>query len=139
MIFKFTIPGKPCGKGRPRFTKSGHTFTPEKTVNYEALVKLAFSQAYPNAEPIAAKVGVIAKITAYYPIPASASKKRQAHMRAKLIKPTTKPDTDNIAKICLDALNGIAYHDDAQIVELQVKKLYSDDPRVEVWLAVAEA
>jgi Holliday junction resolvase RusA-like endonuclease len=55
------------------------------------------------------------------------------------MKPTTKPDTDNIAKICLDALNGIAYHDDAQIVELQVSKLYSDEPRVVVWLAVIEA
>lgn len=139
MIFEFTIPGKPCGKGRPRFTKSGHTFTPEKTVNYETLVKLAFRQAYLSAEPIAAKVEVIAKITAYYPIPVSASKKLQAHMRTGLMKPTTKPDTDNIAKICLDALNGIAYHDDAQIVELQVSKLYSDEPRVVVWLAVSEA
>ena len=138
MIFEFTIPGKPCGKGRPRFTKSGHTFTPEKTVNYETLVKLAFRQAYPSAEPIAAKVEVIAKIKAYYPIPVSASKKLQARMRAGQMKPTTKPDTDNIAKICLDALNGIAYHDDAQIVELQVSKLYSDEPRVAVWLAVVE-
>lgn len=138
MIFEFTIPGKPCGKGRPRFTKNGHTFTPEKTANYETLVKLAFRQVYPGAEPIAAKVEVIAKITAYYPIPVSTSKKLQARMRAGLLKPTTKPDTDNIAKICLDALNGIAYHDDAQIVELQVKKLYSDDPRVEVWLAVVD-
>ena len=136
MIFEFTIPGKPCGKGRPRFTKNGHTFTPEKTANYETLVKLAFRQAYPNAEPIAAKVEVIAKITAYYPIPVSTSKKLQAQMRAGLMKPTTKPDTDNIAKICLDALNGIAYHDDAQIVGLQVNKLYSDEPRVEVKLEV---
>ena len=139
MIFEFTIPGKLCGKGRPRFTKSGHTFTPEKTTNYETLVKLAFRQMYPGAEPIAAKVEVIAKITAYYPIPVSASKKRQILMRTGQIKPTTKPDTDNIAKICLDALNGIAYHDDAQIVGLQVNKLYSDEPRVTVWLAVVEA
>lgn len=139
MIFEFTIPGKPCAKGRPRFTKSGHTFTPEKTVNYETLVKLAFWQAYPSAEPIAAKVEVIAKIKAYYPIPVSASKKLQTRMRAGLMKPTTKPDTDNIAKICLDALNGIVYHDDAQIVELQVTKLYSDEPRVVVWLAANEA
>jgi Holliday junction resolvase RusA-like endonuclease len=108
-------------------------------VNYENLVKLTFRQAYPNAEPIAAKVEVIAKIKAYYPIPASTSKKLQARMRTGLMKPTTKPDTDNIAKICLDALNGIAYHDDAQIVELQVSKLYSDEPRVVVWLAVIEA
>lgn len=137
-IYEFEIPGKPCGKGRPRFY-NGRAITPKDTVNYETLVKLAFRQAYPNAEPIAAKVEVIAKITAYYPIPVSASKKRQSLMRAGLIKPTTKPDTDNIAKICLDALNGIAYHDDAQIVELQVTKLYGDEPRVVVWLAVVEA
>lgn len=138
MIFDFTIPGKPCGKGRPRFY-NGRAVTPKDTVNYETLVKLAFSQANPSAEPIAAKAEVIAKIKAYYPIPVSASKKLQARMRAGLMKPTTKPDTDNIAKIVLDALNGIAYHDDAQIVELQVTKLYSDEPRVMVWLAVIEA
>lgn len=132
-MFDFTIPGKPCGKGRPRFY-NGRAITPEKTVNYETLVKLAFRQTYPNAEPIAAKVGLIATIKAYYPIPVSTSKKLQARMRAGLMKPTVKPDTDNIAKICLDALNGIAYHDDAQIVVLQVTKLYSDEPRVVVRL-----
>lgn len=136
MIFEFTIPGKPCGKGRPRFTKSGHTFTPEKTANYETLVKLAFKQAYPDAEPIAAKTAVVAKITAYFPIPQSASKKQRGKMAGGLVLPTTKPDTDNIAKIVLDALNGIAYHDDAQIAQLTVLKRYSDEPKVTVMCAV---
>lgn len=39
---------------------------------------------------------------------------------------------DNCIKIIADALNKIAYHDDTQIVDCQVRKFYSDDPRVEV-------
>lgn len=53
-------------------------------------------------------------------------------MRAGVIRPTKKPDMDNCIKIIADALNKIAYHDDTQIVDCQVRKFYSDDPRVEV-------
>ena len=55
-------------------------------------------------------------------------------MQADLILPTKKPDTDNIAKAILDALNGVAYYDDAQVVELHVVKKYSDEPRAEVMI-----
>ena len=50
------------------------------------------------------------------------------------IYPTVKPDTDNIAKSILDALNGIAYKDDKQVVTLSVKKRYDEVPRVSVWI-----
>lgn len=132
MRFEFTIPGKPCGKGRPRFTRDGHAFTPQETVNYENLVKMCFRQKYPGAEPIAAKIQIAAVITAYFPIPQSVSKKKREEMNAWKILPTVKPDTDNIAKCILDALNGIAYHDDAQIVALQVRKRYAETPMVDV-------
>lgn len=134
MIFTFSIPGKPCGKQRPKFG-AGRTYTPEKTVNYENLVKLRFKQAYPNAEPIAAKVPIMARVTAYYPIPANTTKKKLDDIKCGLVRPTNKPDTDNIAKICLDALNGIAYHDDAQIVRLFVEKWYSTEPHVRIEIA----
>ena len=39
---------------------------------------------------------------------------------------TIKPDCDNIAKIVLDALNGLAYDDDSQVTELEVHKFYGD-------------
>lgn len=52
------------------------------------------------------------------------------HMIDRLIRPTRKPDFDNIGKIICDALNGIAYRDDAQIVDALVRKFYSDTPRV---------
>lgn len=131
-IFEFEIPGKPCGKGRPRFTRNGHTFTPEQTVNYENLVKLTFRGAYPEAEPLSKDSTLYADIRAFFPIPQSASKKKHALMMDGTIRPTTKPDADNIAKIVLDSLNGIAYHDDAQIIVLRVEKFYSVSPRVAV-------
>ena len=131
MTFDFFIPGKPCGKGRPKFG-NGRTYTPEKTVNYENLVQVCFMQAYPGAEPIKARVPVVALMTAYYPIPASTSKKQRDRMTAGLVVPTVKPDADNVAKIVLDALNGSAFCDDAQVVHLQVLKRYAEEPGVKV-------
>lgn len=132
MIFCFEIPGEPKGKGRPRFTRNGRTYTPEQTAVYENLVKVMFMQAYPVTQPIPQNIPLEAHITAFFPIPKSVSKSRAADMERGFELPTKKPDTDNIAKIILDSLNGIAYHDDAQIVRLTVVKSYSREPRVTV-------
>ena len=59
-------------------------------------------------------------------------------MRERKIRPMKKPDFDNIGKIVCDSLNDIAYHDDAQIVDAQVRKFFSDDPRVVVTIQEAE-
>ena len=83
------------------------------------------------------------KIVAYFQIPKSHYRyykktnttnldKVGEQMRDGLIMPTKKPDTDNIAKIVLDSLNGIAYPDDSQVVDLQVLKRYCENPRVEL-------
>ena len=132
MIFCFEIPGEPKGKGRPRFTRNGRTYTPEQTAVYENLVKVMFMQAYPDTQPIPQGTPCTARLTAFFPIPQSAGKKKSADMESGSIRPTKKPDTDNIAKIVLDALNGLAYHDDSQVVDLTVIKTYSREPRVEV-------
>lgn len=132
MTFKLTIPGEPKGKGRPRFTKQGRTYTPDSTANYENLVKVMFMQKYSDTQPIPQGIPLEAHITAFFPIPKSTSKSRAADMERGFELPTKKPDTDNIAKIILDSLNGIAYHDDAQIVRLTVVKSYSREPRVTV-------
>jgi Holliday junction resolvase RusA-like endonuclease len=39
--------------------------------------------------------------------------------------PTTKPDADKLARACLDALSGVWYVDDAQVVSLMVQKAYT--------------
>lgn len=132
---KIIIPGVPAGKGRPKFsTVNGHAvaYTPKKTANYENLVKLAYQeQAGSMFEP---SDQLRAEIKAFFPIPKSTTKRKRAEMQAGGILHTKKPDADNIAKAILDALNGVAYYDDAQVCELFVKKLYSDQPRAELTL-----
>lgn len=124
------IPGKPLGKQRPRVLKSGITYTPEKTVNYETFVKQLYFEQYHQDKPFEGPVRMI--ITAYMPIPQSTSKAKKTDMMRLIIRPTKKPDVDNIIKIIADALNGLAYQDDKQIVSCTVEKVYSDVPRVEV-------
>jgi len=72
------------------------------------------------------------RIIAYYAIPASTSQKKRREMESGLLRPIKKPDVDNLAKVVCDALNKIAYRDDAQVVDAQVSKYYSDQPRIEV-------
>lgn len=119
---EFRVPGKPQGKARHRMTRSGHSYTPQQTVNYENLVKECYSLAkgeWFTNEPLQME------ITACYGIPKSASKKDRERMLSGELFPTKKPDADNIAKIICDALNGVAYHDDTQIVQLNIIKRYT--------------
>ena len=72
---------------------------------------------------------------AYYPIPSSKSKKQQRLMEDGTIRPTKKPDTDNVLKVIADSLNQVAYKDDAQVVDASVRKFYSRKPRTVVFLS----
>lgn len=126
----FTIPGKPMGKQRPRVLRNGISYTPKETVNYEVFVKGCYCEKYPGAELFKGPVRMT--ILVYMPIPKSTSKKKRKAMLVGKIRPTKKPDWDNVGKIITDALNGIAYDDDKQIVSCLVQKFYSDAPMVYV-------
>lgn len=130
MRYELTVFGQPVGKGRPRFTHSGHAYTPEKTKEYENLVRGTFISSYPKAIPL--EDAVRAEVVAYYAIPTSYSKKKQQECLYGHIQVQSKPDVDNVSKIILDSLNGYAYIDDKQVVELHVIKMWSHEPRVEV-------
>lgn len=127
-MIRFTIEGDPVGKGRPRVTRKGVTFTPAKTRHYEAWVKASYLRAMQEQGirrdesfiERGKKIGII--INALFPIPKSYSKKKVHQIMMGEEKPTKKPDIDNIIKIILDSLNGLAYEDDAQIVELKASK-----------------
>lgn len=132
----FTIDGEPYGKARPQFsTYNGRirAITPQKTVAYERRVKWAYKKACKNFR-FDDGVPLAVTIEAYYGIAKSTSKSRAEKMKAGEIVPTKKPDCDNVAKAVLDALNKIAYKDDAQIAQLTVIKRFSSTPRVEVCL-----
>lgn len=128
MILRLTIPGKPFGKERPRSTRNGHVYTPEKTRSYEERVRSIFSSQYPNHEPLDGPVSL--DIIAVYPMAKSWPIKKHTDAADGKIRPTVRPDMDNIAKIICDALNGLAYKDDCQIVEGYRRKIYGVEPRV---------
>ena len=138
MEVKFTILGEPKGKGRPRFCRNtGHAITPKDTVNYETLVHMEYvARCEEFRFPDDAMLDM--RIRAYYSIPKSASKKKRAAMIIGEIRPTKKPDMDNVVKIIADSLNQVAYRDDTQIVDCQCRKFYSDNPRVEVMIKTVE-
>ena len=135
MEIKFTVPGVPVGKGRPRFTRTGHTYTPEKTAAYEEKVRLCWKTQ--SGQGFAGGIPLIASIMAYFPIPKSVSKKKAAAMEGKFH--TKKCDADNLCKSIFDALNGCAYPDDSAVQIDRCWKVYTNGaPRVEVEIREAE-
>lgn len=135
-IIAFAVDGEPKGKGRPRFTKNGHAYTDDKTKQYESLVGLSYrnmSEGYKFTSPVRVT------IKAFHKLPKGKSKKAVEDMLNGRILPTKKPDADNVAKIVLDGLNGIAWDDDAQVVDLMVTKAYSEHPYVAVIIEEIDA
>lgn len=126
---RFCVHGAPVGKARPRVTKSGHAYTPQKTKDYEAIVRACY-QSQVGRGRFPAGVPLTVKITAEFPIPKSTSKKRAAALIGRWH--TKKPDADNVAKAILDALNGYAYPDDSAVSKLTAEKVYGEPPGVYV-------
>ena len=117
MKVKFTIPGIPIPKARPRVVR-GHAFTPKKTKDYEALVKDVYRLTVGEYLGDSAIVATIEE---------SYSKSKKRRIAEGEIKHTKRPDVDNCAKAILDALNEVAYRDDSQIVESRITKHYAID------------
>lgn len=132
-----TIEPKP--KERPRATVvGGHAriYTPKKTADYEKRIADAW-KSLNGIEPETGPVSV--RMVFGMPIPKSATKAAKADMENRVTRPTVKPDADNLAKAVLDALNGLAYRDDNQIVDLSVSKYYSSVPKVMIRVRSWEA
>lgn len=129
----FMIPGKPRGKERPRFNKrTGDVFTPPKTTDYEKTVRYCYMNAYPSVRDRLHEGACFVEVTAYYPIPQSWPRKKKMAAIAGGILPEVKPDWDNVGKTVCDALNGLAWRDDAQVVSALVSKRYAERPHVVV-------
>ena len=122
------IAGTPVGKGRPRFVRAtGRTYTPEKTASFENLLRLE-AQRVMRLNGAGLLDGPLdVSICAYFPVPKSYSKRRQAACLGGDERPTKKPDPDNILKM-IDALNGVVWHDDAQVVTATIRKFYAREP-----------
>ncbi len=123
------------GKGRPRVVraKSGfsHTYTPDATVEAENKIRAAFCAAVPAPYPTFPDGPVEVHITCYRPMPKSRPRKVESE------PDVYKPDVDNLAKIVLDALNGLAWQDDTQVTCLLVSKADRErggSPETRVWI-----
>jgi Holliday junction resolvase RusA-like endonuclease len=128
MTVHFTIPGVPVAKGRVR-VYNGHGVTPQKTRDYEAYVQAMYRQQCGGQM---LQGGVKLSVMAYMPIPKSVNALTKRLMQEGKIRPTKRPDIDNIYKSIADALNEVAYKDDSGIVQAYAAKWYDVAPRVEV-------
>lgn len=121
----FFVQCNPRGQGRPRFSGNVAYKTSEDKA-YEQGIHMAYRAAYPGAEPIHGPCKVV--INALYPIPKRTSKRQREQMLEGIMLPIVRPDIDNIYKAVLDALNGVAYDDDKQVVEGEMRKYYGEKP-----------
>ena len=132
----YKLYGEPVAKGRPRFSRQGRTYTPAKTKGYEDEVAVMAKAAMNCLEPLKTPVAVFLYVR--LPIPQSYPKKRKEACLNGSEMPCKKPDIDNIAKTYLDAMNGVIFVDDTQVVDLHVKKLYAAEAGVDVMVMEAQ-
>ena len=124
---QFIVEGKPQGKARARTfynSRAGkmQSITPEKTKSYEDLIRWKYKAA--GGKYYGEKTLQVV-IRAYYPIPKGFSKAKVNDAIERKLRPITKPDCDNIIKVVLDALNGVAYYDDKQVICVSCNKYYA--------------
>lgn len=127
---RFSVPGAPVAKARPRFTQNGHAYTPDKTRSYEAIVKLCAMKAMKGKKLLTGAISL--SVTAFFPIPKYFTKAIREKALSGELWHQKKPDWDNVGKIVSDALNGVVFSDDAKVSRAIVEKRYSEFPRVEV-------
>jgi Holliday junction resolvase RusA-like endonuclease len=133
-FISFNVYGEPFAKQRPRAAKKGRyitVYTPKETKLYEAKVRSAYYDIYPNNSDIF-NSSLTINIEGIFSIPKSTNKKNREAMLSGNIHHTKKPDCDNMAKVCLDALNEVAYRDDALIDRLNISKRYGKDAMVRI-------
>lgn len=131
-IYEFEVKGKIQGKERPRVNmNTGFVYTPNKTKEYENLVRQEFLLKYRNIPQIEGK-RVYVEIICYLKWPKNTKKSLIPQMLNNEISPTKKPDVDNIAKSILDAMNGFVFKDDNQVSKIFVEKRYGEEEKVKI-------
>ncbi|GIQ67425.1 RusA family crossover junction endodeoxyribonuclease [Xylanibacillus composti] len=131
-MIRFTIYGEPVAQGRPRASTAGgfvRMYDPKKSRDYKDYVRLA---AADHAPPELLQGPLAVMVIAYRSIPKSFSKRKAAAAEAGEIFPVSKPDADNYLKGVKDALKGVMWVDDSQVVDAYARKRYSIKPRIEV-------
>lgn len=140
---KITVPGEPVPKGRHR----ARIVQPRNKPAFIHFYQDSETEAYERVVAQYAKIALLGRglilgaleirVAAYIAIPASWSQKKKAQAISGEIVPVSRPDADNFLKCCLDAMNGVAYADDSQVIDMRVSKRYSETPRLEIEIFAA--
>ncbi len=131
-MISFIVYGEPIGKARPRVTRYGHAFTPKKSKDYELAIKEQASLAMNILRLSVSDKPIILEINVFKAITASWTKKTKRMALNGGYPKFRKPDLDNVIKAVKDALNGVVYQDDTQVVKLKSSWRYDVEPRIEV-------
>lgn len=138
MEVTFDVMGEPVPKGRPRVTMRGgmaRAYTPKKTEDYEKLVQMAYFQ---QCRGVKFESPIEIEMTFEFCVPKSTTKTVKTKMLSGEVLHIKRPDVDNLIKSVADALNGIAYNDDAQIVSIIARKRYAQDAKARIRIASIE-
>lgn len=125
--YRIVVRGRAIPKKAPKFSRRGFAYTDKDSRAYEEHARLAAQMVMADDPPMSEPLMV--RIEVELIVPASWSKKKRAGAMNGIVAPTKRPDVDNLAKLALDACNGIVWLDDAQICALSVVKKYSNTPR----------
>lgn len=132
------VPGEPVPQGRPRFARRAgyvQAYDPKRSKDYKSrilsyvwmgLKSRAYTPFTSSSAPLAVSIAI------YRGIPQSWSRKKKEAAVQGLVRPVSRPDTDNYVKIVLDALNKVLWKDDSAVVSLHAEKWYSETPRMEI-------
>ena len=137
MSLTITLLGEPVPFARMRLSARGAHFVPAPQRNAMAAIRLECQHTMLETGTPMFDEPIGVQVASYFPISLSWSRRRQAAALAGEILPAKRPDLDNIYKLAIDACNGIAFRDDAQIVALAAFKLYSLTPRLEITITAA--
>ena len=131
--------GDPVAQGRPRFSRQGgfvKAYDPTKSRDYKSYVRLIAAQNAPDS-PVEGAIEFSLRI--YRAIPKGMPKYKREAAKEGRLRPVTKPDVSNVLKGVEDALKGVWYKDDSQIVGYGVLgKWYDERPRIEIMMRVLE-
>lgn len=125
------VEGEPQGKGRPRASSIGgfvRMYTPSKTKDYEQMIAHEAGFDMRGRDLISGPV--LVELEMYHSIRKSWPKAKREAARLNKIVPTIKVDADNCLKVFCDALNGVVWVDDVQVVNATISKRFSDEPCV---------
>ncbi|MFJ5566159.1 RusA family crossover junction endodeoxyribonuclease [Lysinibacillus xylanilyticus] len=138
-VLKIEIHDDVQAQQRPKFSRYGNNVSvrdPKESKDYKSFVRLVAAEYAPESlitEEIRLSIDVYLKIPKKYH-----TKPKMALIHAGKLRPTTKPDIDNLAKGIKDGLSKFVWYDDSQVTELVARKWYSDNPRAEVTIEWAE-